>query len=188
MAIAMVLNLALNGPVMVGMPWLADQRFSAGPAGLGLLAAAWAAGALIGVILAGSITSGRQGRIVLAAVVVCAVGEILVGVLPSIAGVWLALAAAGVAVGYANIVAISWVQRRVDHAMIGRVMSLVMLMGFGITPLSLALSGLLVDVHATALFVGAGLLVLATAIAVASSGWVAMFDAPAPGDAAAPAG
>ena len=68
-----MLNFALNGPVMVGMPWLADQRFSAGPAGLGLLAAAWAAGALVGVILAGSITSQRQGRIVLAAVVVCAV-------------------------------------------------------------------------------------------------------------------
>ena len=184
MAIALVLNLALNGPVMVGMPWLADQRFSAGPAGLGLLAAAWAAGALVGVILAGSITSQRQGRIVLAAVVVCAVGEMLVGLLPSIAGVWLALASLGVAIGYANIVAISWIQRRVDHAMIGRVMSLVMLMGVGITPLSLALSGLLVDLNATALFVGAGLLVLGTAIVVAASGWVAMFDAPAPAGSA----
>ena len=61
MAIALVLNFALNGPVMVGMPWLADQRFSAGPAGLGLLAAAWAAGALVGVILAGSITSRAPG-------------------------------------------------------------------------------------------------------------------------------
>lgn len=185
MAIALVLNLALNGPVMVGMAWLADQRFSAGPAGLGFLAAAWAAGALVGVILAGSITSQRQGRIVLAAVVVCAVGEMLVGLLPSIAGVWLALAALGVSIGYANIVAISWIQRRVDHAMIGRVMSLVMLMGVGITPLSLALSGLLVDFNATALFVGAGLLILVTAIVVAASGWVAMFDAPAPAEAAA---
>jgi hypothetical protein len=134
----------------------------------------------VGVIVAGSITRPRQGRIVLAAVVVCAVGETLVGLLPSIAGVWLALAALGVATGYANIIVISWIQRRVDHAMIGRVMSLVMLMGFGITPLSLALSGLIVDVNATAMFVGAGLLVLATAIVVAVSGWVAMFDAPAP--------
>ena len=108
------------------------------------------------------------------------------GVLPSIAGVWLALAALGVSIGYANIVAISWIQRRVDHAMIGRVMSLVMLMGVGITPLSLALSGLLVDLNATALFVGAGLLVLVTAIVVAASGWVAMFDAPAPAETAAP--
>lgn len=184
MAIALVLNLALNGPVMVGMPWLADQRFSAGPAGLGFLAAAWAAGALVGVILAGSVTGSRQGRTVLIAVVVCAIGEMLVGLLPWIAGVWLALAAVGVAIGYANIIAISWIQRRVDHAMIGRVMSLVMLMGVGITPLSLAVSGLLVDVNATLLFVAAGLLVLATAIVVAGSGWVALFDAPPPAEAA----
>ena len=187
MAVSLVLNLALNGPVMVGMPWLADQRFSAGPAGLGLLAAAWSAGALVGVIVAGSSTRARQGRIILAAVVVCAVGEMLVGLLPSIAGVWLALAAIGVAIGYANIIAISWIQRRVDHAMIGRVMSLVMLMGVGITPLSLAVSGLLVDLNATALFVGAGLLVLATSIAVAASGWVALFDEPAPAPAGVPA-
>ena len=48
MLISLVLNFALNGPVMVGMPWLADQRFAAGPAGLGVLAASWAAGAWSG--------------------------------------------------------------------------------------------------------------------------------------------
>ncbi len=178
MLIALVLNLALNGPVMVGMPWLADQRFAAGPAGLGLLAAAWAAGALVGVVVAGSITLERQGRILLVAVIVCGAGEILVGVLPSLALVWLALAVVGVSIGYANIVAISWIQGRVDHAMIGRVMSLVMLMGVGITPLSLAVSGAFIDVDATALFVGAGILVLATAALSAAVGFVPLFDAP----------
>jgi MFS family permease len=179
MVISLVLNLALNGPVMIGMPWLADQRFGVGPAGLGLLVASWSVGALVGVIVAGSVTRERQGWILLGAVVVCGVGELLVGVLPSFAGVWLSLAAIGVAIGYANIVAISWIQRRVDHAMTGRVMSLVMLMGFGITPLSLALSGLLVDLDATLLFVGAGLLVLATALVAAGAGFVRLFDEPA---------
>ncbi|HET7828847.1 MAG TPA: MFS transporter [Candidatus Limnocylindrales bacterium] len=178
MVISLVINLALNGPVMIGMPWLADQRFGVGPAGLGLLVAAWSVGALVGVIVAGSITRERQGWIVLGAVVVCGIGELLVGVLPSFAGAWIALAVLGVAIGYANIVAISWIQRRVDHAMTGRVMSLVMLMGFGITPLSLALSGLLVDLDATVLFVGAGLLVLATALVAAGAGFVRLFDEP----------
>jgi hypothetical protein len=58
-------------------------------------------------------------------------------------------------------------------------MSLVMLVGFGITPLSLALSGLLVDLDATLLFVGAGLLVLATALVAAGAGFVRLFDEPA---------
>jgi MFS family permease len=176
MVISLVLNFALNGPVLVGMPWLADQRFAAGPAGLGLLAASWAAGALIGVVVAGSIRLERQGRILLGAVVVCGVSEVLVGVLPSLLGVWIVLALMGVAIGYANIVAVSWIQARVDHAMIGRVMSLVMLMGVGITPLSLAVSGALIDLDATALFVGAGLLILLTAAVSAAVGFVRLFD------------
>ncbi len=190
MVISLVLNFALNGPVLVGMPWLADQRFAAGPAGLGLLAAAWAAGALIGVVVAGSIRLERQGRILMAAVVVCGVSEILVGVLPSLAGVWIVLALMGVAIGYANIVAISWIQARVDHGMIGRVMSLVMLMGAGITPLSLAVSGGLIDLDATALFVGAGLLILLTAAGAAAVGFVRLFDAAiaTPAPASGPAG
>ena len=190
MVISLVLNFALNGPVLVGMPWLADQRFAAGPAGLGLLAAAWAAGALIGVVVAGSIRLERQGRILMAAVIVCGVSEILVGVLPSLAGVWIVLALMGVAIGYANIVAISWIQARVDHGMIGRVMSLVMLMGAGITPLSLAVSGGLIDLDATALFVGAGLLILLTAAGAAAVGFVRLFDAAiaTPAPASGPAG
>jgi hypothetical protein len=172
MVISLVLNFALNGPVLVGMPWLADQRFAAGPAGLGLLAASWAAGALIGVIVAGSIRLEGQGRILLGAVVVCGVSEVLVGMLPSLLGVWIVLALMGVAIGYANIVAVSWIQGRVDHAMIGRVMSLVMLMGVGITPLSLAVSGALIDLDATALFVGAGILILLTAAVSAAVGFV----------------
>ncbi len=65
--------------------------------------------------------------------------------------------------------------------MIGRVMSLVMFMGVGITPLSLALSGWLVDVDATALFVGAGILILLTALFAVGVRFVEQFDAPATG-------
>lgn len=178
MLISLVLNFALNGPVMVGIPWLADQRFAAGPAGLGLLAAAWSAGALVGVVVAGSLTLHRQGRVLLVAVLVCGACEVAVGLLPSLVLAWLALAVLGVSIGYANIVAISWIQGRVDQAMTGRVMSLVMFMGVGITPLSLAVSGAFIDLDATALFVGAGVLVLATAVLSAAAGFIALFDAP----------
>ena len=113
MLIALVLNFALNGPASVGMPWLADQRFDAGPAGLGIMAAALAAGALTGVIVAGSLSIERRGRSLLVAVVLTGLGELGVGVLPSLPAVVLALAAIGVAIGYANIIAISWIQARV---------------------------------------------------------------------------
>ena len=59
-------------------------------------------------------------------------------------------------------------------------MSVAMLMGFAVTPLSLGIAGALLDVQATAMFLGAGALVAA----VAGIGWLrrfpAQFDAPAP--------
>jgi hypothetical protein len=107
---------------------------------------------------------------------------VAVGVLVGLPGVVAALAVMGVAIGYVNIVAISWIQARVDPAMVGRVMSLVMLMSFGITPLSLALAGVLIDLDATALFVGAGVLTMLTALFAGLVGLPAMLDSPTPAD------
>jgi MFS family permease len=162
MLVALVLNLAVNGPAAVGMAWLAARRFDAGATGLGLMAAGWAAGALAGTLVAGNVRLDRQGRTVLAGVAVSGVAMAGVGLIGWLPGVVLALATMGVAIGYVNIVAISWLQARVDPGLVGRVMSLVMLMGFGVTPLSIGISGALIDIDATALFVGSGLLVLAT--------------------------
>jgi hypothetical protein len=190
MLIALVLNFALNGPASVGIPWLADQRFDAGPAGLGIMAAALAAGALTGVIVAGSLSIERRGRSLLVAVVLTGLGELGVGLLPSLPAVVLSLAAIGVAIGYANIIAISWIQARVHPSMIGRVMSLVMFMGVGITPFSLAISGWLIDIDATALFAGAGIAILLTAVFAVGVRFVQLFDAPqvTPSTAPDPAG
>ena len=91
-----------------------------------------------------------------------------------------ALAVMGLSIGYVNIVAISWLQARVPSEMVGRVMSLAMLMSFGITPLSLGLAGALLDVDATALFLGSGLLVLLVTAAAFLVRYPAAFDAPAP--------
>jgi hypothetical protein len=161
--LSLVLNFALNGPAAVGMAWLAERRFDAGPAGLGLMAAAWAAGALIGTVVAGSLRLERGGRIVLAAIAASGLAMAVVGLAGWMPVVVLALAVMGAAIGYVNVVAISWLQARVEPSMAGRVMSVVMLMGFGITPLSLGLAGALIDLDATAMFTGAGILVLGAA-------------------------
>jgi len=86
-----------------------------------------------------------------------------------------------------NIVAVSWLQARVAPDVVGRVMSLVMLMGFGISPFSIALSGALIDISATALFVGAGLVVMATGLIAVAIRFPAELDArPAAGAPAQP--
>jgi MFS family permease len=180
MLMALVLNLALNGPAAVGMAWLADRRFDAGPTGLGLMAAGWAAGALLGTLVAGNVRLEKQGRVVVSLVALAGVMMAGVGVLQWLPGVVAVLALMGVGIGYVNIVAMSWIQARVDEAVLGRVMSLVMLMSFGITPLSLGIAGALIDVDATALFVGAGALVVATAAFAVAVRFPAMLDRPAP--------
>ena len=176
--LSLVLNFALNGPAAVGMPWLAERRFDAGPAGLGLMAAAWAAGALAGTVLAGSLRLERGGRIVLAGIAAAGVSMAVVGLAPWMPVVVLAMAVMGLAIGYVNVVAISWLQARVAPAMAGRVMSVVMLMGFGITPLSLGLAGALIDLDATAMFTGAGILVLGAAALAVALGASRLFDGP----------
>ena len=178
--ISMLINFALNGPAAVGMPWLAQIRYAAGPTGLGLLTAGWAVGALGGTLIAGNLQVARPGRLLLLAVGSSGAAMLVVAVAPSFLLATAALAVMGVLIGFTNIIAVSWLQSRVATEMLGRVMSLAMLMGFGITPLSLALAGLLLDVNATALFVGSGLLVIGVTAAAALTHFPAAFDAPAP--------
>jgi hypothetical protein len=64
--------------------------------------------------------------------------------------------------------------------MLGRVMSLAMLVGFGVSPLSMAVAGGLIDLNATALFVGAGALVVVTAVAALALGTAELFDTAKP--------
>jgi len=176
MLVALVLNFALNGPADVGMAWLAQNRFDAGPTGLGVMAAGFAAGALAGTLLAGNARLDRQGRIVVGGVVLSGLAIAAVGLLDWLPGVVMAMAAVGVAIGYVNVVVISWLQARVDPVLVGRVMSLVMLMGFGISPLSIGVAGVLIDIDATALFVGSGVIVLAAALLAIAMGLPAMID------------
>ena len=178
--ISLVLNFALNGPAAVGMPWLAEIRFDTGPTGLGLLSAAWALGALAGTLVAGNNRLERNGMVLLGSVLVSGGAMMVVGLAPWMPVVAVALAVMGVCIGYVNILAISWLQARVPTEMVGRVMALAMLMGFGITPLSLGLAGWLIDLDATALFLGSGMIVVLVGLAAMLVRYPAAFDAPPP--------
>jgi MFS family permease len=176
--ISLVMNFALGGPSAVGMPWLSQIRFDAGPVGLGILTAGFAIGALTGTVLAGNVTQQAQGRRLLLTLGVSGVAMLTVAFAPSIWIVFGALAVMGLSIGYTNIVALSWLQRRVDPGMVGRVMAIVMLMGFGITPLSYALAGWLLDINATAMFAGAAVIIILTTTFAAASSFPALFDEP----------
>jgi len=187
LGVSLVLNFALNGPAAVGMAWLAELRYHAGATGLGLLVAGWGIGGLAGTLIAGNARLERQGRILLIGIAVSGLATSGVGIASSLAMAVVLFAVSGLCMGYVNIVAISWLQARVEVAMLGRVMSVVMLVGFGISPLSMAIAGALIDANATALFVGAGALVVAAAVGAVLLGTVDLFDTPRPAPAEASA-
>jgi hypothetical protein len=159
-----------NGALGVGLPTLAHGRYGAGAAGLGILLGAWGVGATAGAVGAGMVK--RPDRMGWWLVAVCAwlgVSIGAVGLIPTLVPAAVAMGIAGIATGAINTFGISWLQRRTDAAMQGRVMSLVMLASMGLVPLAYALSGAIADVNVTALFLAAGGLMLATAAASAAS-------------------
>jgi MFS family permease len=161
------LNFAINGPVSVGLAWLADNRFDGGAAAFGIMLSAFGAGALVGALVAGSLGRVHQlGWLTLGGSVVMGVALGLIGFAPSVAVVMVLNVAIGLAVGLLNVRIIAWLQVRTPSEMIGRVMSLVMLGGLALTPLSLAAAGLLVDLGAATLcFAVAGGLIIVAALA-----------------------
>lgn len=163
-------NLAFTGSIVIGLPWLVLVRFGSDASSLGLLFAAYGAGSLAGVVAGGSLPHPRRfGSMVLAFVLMMGVGLGAIGLAPSLAVVGAILLAIGTLNGWVNVVVIAWVQARTDPVMLGRTMSFLMLGSVVAAPLSLALAAVIIDAHATALFVAAGLLVVVSgAIGLAS--------------------
>jgi MFS family permease len=163
-------NLAFYGPYRVGLVALAVHRFPQGAAALGVLYGAWGAGALVGTVLAGFAGSLRRyGLLMLAGAVIQGVGFILIGFAPDVVIAVALVALIGVEGGAGNVIFGTWLQRRTAPDMLGRVTSVLGIANVGLTPLSFALSGALVDVDPTLTFVLAGGFVLLVVAAAAGS-------------------
>jgi hypothetical protein len=164
-------NLAFTGPTVIGLPWLVLVHFGSDAFALGLLFAAFGAGSLGGVLVAGSTPHPRHfGSIVLGLVLAMGLGLAAVGLAPSLPIVGVIALCVGAMNGYVGVVVIAWVQGRTDPAMLGRTMSFMMLGSVVAAPLSLALAAIVVDTHAGPMFVAAGLLVVGSGIVALASG------------------
>jgi MFS family permease len=163
-------DFAAGGAFGVGLPTLAHGRFAAGAAGLGLMFAAWGLGATAGAAVAGVVQ--RPAGIGWLFILGCfwmGAGIVVVGFVPTLLPAAIALGIAGIATGVINTYGISWLQRRTDPQMQGRVMSLVMLASMGLSPVSYAVAGAIAEVSPTVLFVTAGGLVMAAAVGAGAS-------------------
>ena len=160
-------NFAFTGPLLVGLPYLADTRFQGGAAAFGIIISAYGAGALGGAVLAGSLRHvPRLGLVVLLTASVMGVGLAILGYVPTVLLAVLAMGAMGIGAGFINVRVVAWLQQRTPEAMRGRVMSLVLFGAVGLSPISLGVSGLIIDFGAVSLlFAVAGTIVVAAALA-----------------------
>ena len=162
-----VLNFAVTGPITVGLAWMAPNRFGGDADAFGFMLAAFGAGALVGAIVAGSVGRVHQlGWLTVGASAVIGVTLAFIGLAPSVLAVMAVNVVLGLAIGFANVRIIAWIQVRTPESMLGRVMSLAMLGGVVMSPVSLAVAGLLVDLgFVTELFVAGGILIMIATVA-----------------------
>jgi MFS family permease len=165
-----VIDFAANGAIGVGLPTLVHGRFAGGAEGFGLILGAWGVGATAGALGAGIIPPPKRfGLLIVALCVWLGAGMAIVGLLPSLAPAAVVMALSGIGTGVVNTYGISWLQRRTDPSMQGRVMSLVMLASMGLTPVAYAISGALAEANVTLLFLIAGGMTLACGVGAAAS-------------------
>ena len=167
-------NFLFVGPLLVGIPVLANQRLPEGAVAFGLLMSAYAGGNLAGYLLAGALPrpNGTMMRVFLVALL--AVFGLVLGSFGFIRSTWLDFALMlmlGLGNGYISIILFTWMQIRTPKQMLGRMMSMMMLSNTGLVPISQAISGAVSKWSLTALFAGAGLLILVLTV----------FTAPQPG-------
>jgi MFS family permease len=156
-------NFLFVGPLLVGIPVLADQRLPEGALAFGLLVSAYAGGNLVGYLLAGSLPrpTGKTMQVFLIALL--AAFGLALGSFGFIRSTWLdfvLMLLLGLGNGYIAIILFTWIQLRTPKAMLGRMMSILMLSNTGLVPISQAISGAVSKWSLTMLFVGAGALVL----------------------------
>ena len=136
-------NLTSGGMGEVALPALAHAHWGAG--GYGVLLVCMAAGAVIGALAA-----ARAGRLRAPAVVASVAFLIessavcLVPYLGGEAGAAIALLVFGLFNGLGNVIFLTMAQKHIPSAILGRVMGVMMLCAFGMFPLSVAISGVLV--------------------------------------------
>lgn len=160
-------NFLIVGPLLVGIPVLANTRLPEGATAFGLLMSAFSGGNLVGILLAGSLPrpSGTMMRIMIISLLV-AFGVIigLLGVIPSTWVDFALLLLLGLGNGYIAIIMFTWMQTTTPKDMLGRMMSIIMFSNTGLIPVSQAVSGAVIKWNLTFLFAAAGTLVVLVAI------------------------
>ena len=168
---AMVYNFGAAAATFVGLPSLAKLSLDAGDEGVGILYAALGGGALLGILVTGSRAHMPRQAVVGsltnlgmgAALIVAALAPTLWTAVPL-------LAVAGAFQSAGGVIFLTLMQMRAAPHVRGRVMALLSLSLFGLTPLAYGVGGLLGDaVGARGILIGGGGVVILCGLLMLSS-------------------
>lgn len=171
-------NLFITGPLVVALPVLTEQRLG-GAAAFGLILSVFAGGNFVGMALSGSLRTPSPAVMHGAIVAVFAAFGIAVGALAFVSSTWQALPLmllAGTTNGYITVTFTARLQRMTPAHMLGRVMGLMLLMSFGLRPVSEAAAGWLSRTNVTSVFTFAGVGLLGIALLAAFAPQLRTFD------------
>ena len=162
-----MVNFLLLGPLLVGIPVLADRKLAEGAVAFGILMSAFSGGNLLGFIVAGSLPrpSGLGFRVLIISLL--ASFGMVIALLGFISSTWVDFALLfmlGMGNGYIAIILFTWIQTETPKEMLGRIMSIIMFSNMGLVPVSQAISGVAIKWDLIMLFVSAGVLVLSVTL------------------------
>lgn len=153
----------VEGPLFIGVPVLANSRFTQGAAAFGIIMSGLGAGMLTGIAAAGmlpALNPKRMGGILMSLLSLSGLGMIALGFMNNTYLAALVVMFMGLAQGYVIVQFSTWMQLRAPSHLLGRVLSMMMFASVGLVPVSQALCGQLIKLSVTGLFVGAGIIVV----------------------------
>ena len=159
-----VIEFSFAGPLTVGLAALANSRFAGGSKAFGIMLSTLGGGFLLGTISANWFKRLRIGFATFVGGFALGSFLILLGLAPNIYWACLILAMTATIGGCLQVLNAVWFQTRADPQMLGRVMSVVMLCGFGLTPLSYVIAGALLKISAAMMFTSYGIFLLAAVV------------------------
>jgi MFS family permease len=152
-------NLLIVGPFEVGFPMIAYSRLPEGAAAFGLIMSAFGGGSLLGYVAGAILPAPRPGLFAAAVMGTLAIAGLGVAALAPVGSTVIAAAlcvVAGIALGYGNLLGLSWAQARIPPKLMGRVMSILLLGSVGLVPISELIAGAAVQVSLEGMLVVAG--------------------------------
>jgi MFS family permease len=168
--IAMI-NFAVLGPIVIGVAELVTVRFGGSATTFGYLQSTYGIGALLGVVVASQLNAIKDLKTPLALLsALLGVGLIALGFIQQAWMAGIVIALMGLGGGIIGVLGTTWLQQQTATNMQGRMMSLVMFASVALDPFSQAISGVLMEINLTGLFLASGIAMLIAALISSLSG------------------